>query len=119
MKTLRTFVPAKDYATARRFYKELGFEERFSSNEITIIACGPESFLLQNAYQKIWADNFMMQLMVVDLDAWWEKLEALDLAARYEGVKVKAPEDYPWGLREIHLIDPSGVLWHITQLPVG
>ncbi len=22
---------------------------------------------------------------------------------------------YPWGLREIHLIDPSGILWHIAQ----
>lgn len=32
---------------------------------------GQSSFLLQRYYQKEWAENFMMQLMVDDLDAWW------------------------------------------------
>jgi hypothetical protein len=29
-------------------------------------------------FQKDWAENFMMQLMVDDLDGWWEHIEALD-----------------------------------------
>jgi hypothetical protein len=115
--TLRTFVPAKSFETARRFYKDLGFTEKWSSDTLACIECGSESFLLQNAYQEVWANNFMMQLMVQDLDAWWDHLQKSEVATRYEGVKMKAPEDYPWGLREIHLIDPSGVLWHITQIP--
>ena len=57
----------------------------------------------------------MFHLMVEDLDAWWQWIQEKDLCHRYEGVKAKAPQDYPWGLREIHLIDPSGVLWHIAQ----
>jgi uncharacterized glyoxalase superfamily protein PhnB len=27
---------------------------------------------------------------------------------------MKSPQDYPWGKREIHLIGPDGVLWHIA-----
>lgn len=116
--TLRTFVPSRSYETSRRFYKELGFDEKWTSNELSIFhASESQSFFVQNFYRKEQAENFMMQLMVEDLDAWWTHLTSLDLESRYEGVKMKAPHDYPWGLREIHLIDPAGVLWHITQRP--
>jgi len=56
----------------------------------------------------------MMTLEVEDLDAWWEKLSVLELEKKYTEVKLKAPENYPRGKREIHLIDPSNVLWHIS-----
>ena len=116
---LRTFVPAKSYETARRFYKDLGFTETWTSDSLSSFECGSpaQSFLLQNFYVEEMASNFMMQLMVADLDAWWAHLEASGIAERYEGVRMKEPTDYPWGLREVHLIDPSGVLWHITQNP--
>ena len=45
---------------------------------------------------------------------WWRHLERMELPKKYEGVKLKAPEIYPWGNREIHLIDPCEVLWHIS-----
>ena len=38
-----------------------------------------------------------------------------DLVVRYEGVRAAKPRVYPWGLREINLIDPAGVLWHIAE----
>ncbi len=39
---------------------------------------------------------------------------ALDLPSKYPGVRTKAPTDYTWG-REVHLIDPGGVCWHIRK----
>ena len=51
-----------------------------------------------------------MVLNVEDLDAWWGHLVGLNLTSRFEGVKLREPEIYPWGKREIHMIDPSGVL---------
>jgi hypothetical protein len=51
---------------------------------------------------------------VGDLDAYGSELEALDLAERFQGVKLKAPTEFPWG-REIHIIDPEGVCWHVRQ----
>lgn len=112
---LRVFVPAKDYDVSTRFYEDLGFEVAWAADEVKEMRIEGFSFLLQNYYQKEWADNFMMQLKVSDLDAWWELIVEKDLVARYEGTRARKPTVYPWGLREIHLIDPSGVLWHIAQ----
>ncbi len=112
---LRVFVPAKDYDVSTRFYEDLGFEVAWAADEVREMRIGGFSFFLQNYYQKEWADNFMMQLKVTDLDVWWKHIVEKDLAARFEGVRAAAPKVYPWGLREIHLIDPAGVLWHIAQ----
>ncbi len=57
----------------------------------------------------------MMHLKVADLDAWWEHIVKKDLVRRYDGVRAAAPKVQPWGLREINLVDPAGVLWHIAQ----
>ena len=111
---LLPFVPAKDYATSRRFYRALGFTETFSDEGLTGFRLEGARFFLQNFYKEDLADNFMLSLMVEDVESWWQHVAAQNLPEGFPGVKVKAPEDYPWGLREIHLIDPAGVLWHIA-----
>lgn len=112
---LKVFVPAKDYALSTRFYEDLGFAVNWESDQIKEMKVGEYAFLLQNYYQEDWANNFMFHLMVEDLDAWWEHIQSKRLTEKYPDAKVKEPQDYPWGLREIHLIDPTGVLWHIVQ----
>lgn len=112
---LKPFIPAKDYELSTRFYKDLGFTIAWESHDVKELNIDRYSFLLQNFYQKEWADNFMVHLRVQDLDAWWEHIEQSRLVDRYPAVRAKEPFDYPWGLREIHLTDPSGVLWHIAQ----
>lgn len=112
---LRAFVPAKDYAISTQFYQDLGFELVWSSEEVNQFRLDRFTFLLQNFYVQEWAENCMMQLVVADLDAWWAHLQAQQLPERYPGVRIKEPQVYPWGLREIHLLDPAGVLWHIVQ----
>ena len=112
---LKVFVPSKDFSISTEFYQELGFSIVWQSPEVKEMKVGPFSFLLQNYFHEDFASNFMLHLMVEDLDAWWSHIKRKDLVAKYQGVKVKEPQDYPWGLREIHLIDPSGVLWHIAQ----
>jgi uncharacterized glyoxalase superfamily protein PhnB len=77
------------------------------------------AFILQQRYQKDWAENFMMQLMVDDLDRWWRKIEALDLPKSFGVPAPKPPAVQPWGLRVAFLVDPSGVLWHIAQRRAG
>jgi hypothetical protein len=114
---LKAFVPAKDYELSRRFFKDLGFMEVWTSPQLTGFQLGGFGFLLQNFYSKEMAENLMLSLVVEDLDAWWEHLSDLNLEKTYSGVRLTPPADYPWGLREVHLIDPSGVLWHISQEP--
>jgi hypothetical protein len=111
----RPFVPAIDFEISKKFYETLGFAKQFENSDIAAFAIGSGGFLLQNYYQKDWADNFMMQLLVDDLDAWWAHIQTLDLPARFGVVAPRAPEMQPWGLRESTLIDPAGVCWHIVQ----
>lgn len=110
----RPFLPAKDFELSKRFYETLGFE-KVLDGEVAIFNAGSGGFILQNYYQKEWAENFMMQLMVDDLDAWWEHITSLDLPGQFGVTPPKKPTMQPWGLRIAYLVDPSGVLWHIAQ----
>ena len=74
IKKLRTFVPAKDFETSKRFYADLGFQVKLLDQNLADIALGTHSFLLQNFYVPEWAGNFMMHLLVDDLDAWWRHI---------------------------------------------
>ena len=80
----RPFLPARDFELSKGFYEALGFEKLLDS-EVAIFRIGSGGFILQRYYQKEWAENFMMQLMVDDLDAWWTHIEALDLPGRFKG----------------------------------
>jgi catechol 2,3-dioxygenase-like lactoylglutathione lyase family enzyme len=110
----RPFLPAKDFDKSRAFYEALGFE-KLLDGDVAIFRVGQSAFILQRYYQKEWADNFMMQLMVRDLDAWWAHIQALDLATTFGVAPPKPPTMQPWGLRVAYVVDPSGVLWHVAE----
>ena len=110
----RPFLPAKDFDLSKRFYEALGFE-KLLDGDVAIFEIGSGGFILQNHYQKDWAGNFMMQLMVDDLDAWWSHISVLDLPSRFGVPAPSPPAIQPWGLRIAYVVDPSGVLWHIAQ----
>ncbi|MBD8874024.1 VOC family protein [Rhodanobacter sp. DHB23] len=112
---IKAFVPARDYEVSRRFYVDVGFEEKSEFKGIAYFALGSCSFLLQQFYQQAHADNFMMHLLVDDADGWHRRLTGEDILGRYaaHGVRMSEPGDREWGMRDFHLVDPSGVLWHI------
>jgi hypothetical protein len=114
----RPFLPARDFELSRRFYEALGFE-KLLDGEVAIFGAGSGGFILQRYFQKEWAENSMMQLMVDDLDGWWAHIQALDLPGQFGVPAPKAPAMQPWGLRVAYLIDPSGVLWHVAQRREG
>ena len=114
----RPFLPAKDFDVSRRFYKTIGFE-MLLDGEVAIFGSGSSSFILQRYYVKEWADNFMMQLMVDDLDSWWAHITRLELPHRFAVSEPRAPALQPWGLRVAYFVDPSGVLWHVAERQKG
>jgi predicted enzyme related to lactoylglutathione lyase len=111
---VRPFVPAKDFDLSKHFYEALGFE-KVLDGDVAIFQAGSGGFILQRYYQKEWAENFMMQLVVDDLDAWWHHIQGLDLPQKFGTPMPKPPAMQPWGLRVAYLVDPSGVLWHVAQ----
>ena len=111
---LKAFVPAKDFTLSQRFYQDLGFAMAWSDNNLACMQHGNTRFLLQNFYVKELADNFMMHLLVEDVDAWWAIVQERRIAEKY-GVRVLPPEQRPWQMRDFVVIDPSGVLWRIGE----
>ena len=114
----RPFLPAKDFAKSKRFYEALGFE-KILDGDVAIYRTGRSSFILQDYFDEDWAKHCMMQWMVDDLDAWWQRIVALDLPSQFGIPPPKAPQVQPWGLRVAFLVDPSGVLWHVAQRRPG
>jgi len=114
----RAFMPTRDFDVSKRCYETLGFE-KVLDGEVAIFNAGSGGFILQRYYQKDWAENFMMQLIVDDLDAWWVHINTLDLPDKFGVPAPKAPAMQPWGLRVTHVFDPSGVLWHVSQRREG
>lgn len=112
---LKTFVPARDFALSQAFYQAMGFKPGWVGDDLAYFSHGEHcAFLLQNFYIKEQAENFVMHLLVDDVDAWWQKLVSERLGERF-GVRLIAPQDQPWGMRDCMLFDPSGVLWRIAQ----
>ena len=111
---IKAFVPARDFALSKQFYQDLGFTVAWSSEDLAYLHHGSCAFLLQSYYVKEHADNFMMHMIVSNVDAWWREVEAKGIASKYN-TKAEPPEDRPWGLRDFILVDPTGVLWRIGQ----
>jgi uncharacterized glyoxalase superfamily protein PhnB len=116
---LKPFVPARDFELAKRFYADLGFALNRENSTTAEFRVGSWRFLLQNFYVRQFAENFMMHLMVEDVDRWWKHLSGIRLQEKYPGIVLKAPELQKWGLRVPFLTDPTGVLWHIADERAG
>ncbi|MBP3965568.1 MULTISPECIES: hypothetical protein [Paenibacillus] len=113
---LRPFVPSgADYELAQRFFKELGFECILSVQDISIFRLSEQEFILQNYSNQSFQDNYMMDLIVDDLDAWWTHIQAIMESGQFPTIRAKEPTVFPWGRRELHLIDPAGVCWHLAE----
>ena len=111
---IKAFVPAHDFELSKQFYQKLGFTVAFSSDEIAYLHHGNCSFLLQNFYVTEHANQFMMHLLVEQVDDWWQHVQDSGLIEQF-ATRTVAPQNQPWGMRDFVLIDPSGVLWRIAQ----
>jgi hypothetical protein len=114
---LRPFVPAQDFALSKRFYQALGFVPTHEDETVTILKLGSFSFILQNFYVKELADNTMVQLLVRDVDAWWRRIDAAKLVDAFAVKPPRPPAMQNWGMKVGFVFDPSGVLWHVAEVP--
>lgn len=104
---LYPFVPAgADFDTALAFFAELGFETLWRHDGLAGLRYGKALFFLQSIEVPDWQKNQMLTLEVDDLDGGLER--------RFAGARLKAPTEFPWG-REVNIVDPAGVCWHIRQ----
>jgi hypothetical protein len=112
---LYPFVPSgPNFTMSVDFFAELGFDTLWQHDGLAGLRFGGAYFILQEIDVPEWQKNQMITFEVDDLDAYWGEIDARDLPRRFSGVRMRPPTDFPWG-REIHIIDPSGVCWHVGQ----
>ncbi len=113
--TLYPFVPSgAHFAEAIAFFAELGFKIAWRQPGLAGLRFGGAYFLLQDIDVPEWQTNQMITFEVDDLEAYWTEIAAKALPERFAGVKLRPPADFAWG-RELHIIDPGGVCWHVRQ----
>jgi uncharacterized glyoxalase superfamily protein PhnB len=111
---IKAFVPSKDFSLSKQFYQDLGFTMASEGGGVAYFHWDHVSFLLQDFCAEGQAENFMMHILVEDVEAWWDLVQQSGVTTKY-GVKVSAIESQPWRMRDFCLTDPSGVLWRIGQ----
>ncbi len=111
---IKAFVPAKDFELSQQFYQDLGFTMASAGDGVAYFHFEHVSFLLQDYCVESLAENFMMHILVEDVAAWWDHVQASGVVPRY-GVRCTDVEAQPWDMLDFCLFDPSGVLWRIGQ----
>ena len=111
---IEPFIPSgADFQSSRQLFLKLGFNINWEVENLVGFENNGCRFILQKYDVKEFAENLMMRVMVDDLNAFWEKINNLNLTEKF-GVKLVEPTEFPWG-REVNLIDIAGVCWHFAE----
>ena len=84
-RSIRPFIGAKNFNLSRNFYRDLGFQEKVLTHDMSLFKTGELGFYLQDANIRDWIDNTMIFLEVEDVGRFWKELLALNLATKYKG----------------------------------
>ncbi len=109
---IKAFVPAKDYELSKQFYQDMGFNLKSEGGGVAYFQLGKSSFLLHDFYNREFAENLMMHLLVEDANAWFQELTNKGLVEKYN-IRITNLETQPWRMIDFIVSDPSGVLWRI------
>lgn len=111
---IKAFVPSKNFEVSKQFYRDLGFTMASEGGSVAYFHFGHVSFLLQDFCAEGSAENFNMHILVEDVEAWWNHVQASGVVSKY-GVKCTDIEVQPWKMKDFCLSDPAGVQWRIGQ----
>jgi len=114
IKSLKPYVPAKDFELSKRFYVALGFSMSEGWGGTADFALNGFAFRLQDYYVQDWANNFMFVIEVNDVEAWHQRALGLLNSGDFVGMQVKPPEPVD-GSTVLHVGDPTGVLLVFVQ----
>ena len=92
---IKAFVPSKEFHLSKQFYMDLGFSMASEGGGIAYFHFEHVSFLLQDFCAEALAENFMMHILVEDVDAWWSHVQKSQVVDKY-GVRVTPIEVQPW-----------------------
>ena len=114
IKSLKPYVPAKDFDLSKKFYSALGFAMSEGWGGTADFSLNGHAFRLQDYYVQDWANNFMFTIGVDDLEAWHQRALELLNSGSFPGMRVKPPEPVDDSM-VLHVVDPTGVLLVFVQ----
>ncbi|MGP9687994.1 hypothetical protein ACT3TH_02415 [Psychrobacter sp. AOP22-C1-C5] len=106
---IKVFVPSKNYDVSKAFYLEIGFKPEFVTDDLTLFQNGSSFLYLQRFYNQELADNFMLQICVLDIEEAFNVCSSSKHKTRITPIEQKA-----WG-KVFYLWGPAGELLHITE----
>jgi len=115
VKRFMVFLPAKDLALSKRFYLALGAELVDDGADYAEYKWANDRFILRSEYQKDWAENFGVHVIVEDATAFARRASELVASGDFPGVRVEGPRDEPWKYRVTYIWDPSGIELRFSQ----
>ena len=111
---IKAFVPASNFSLSKQFYQDVGFTMASDGGGVAYFHYGDCSFLLQDFYEPVHAQNFMMHMLVEDIHAWHQQITRAGVKEKYD-VNLSEVKTEPWGMLDFILTDPTGVLWRFGQ----
>ena len=113
---ISAFVPARDFELSKRFYRALGWETIDVGPGLALVTVADhQRFYVQDYYLKEFADNSMLHITVESASDWHAHVVAALEGGRFDGARVQAPAQQPYGATVVFVHDPAGVLIHLCQ----
>jgi len=112
---VKPFLGSKDFELSKTFYREIGFTENFSSDELAEFQLGDFRFYLQNYYQKKWCDNSMLHISVANAQLWYEHINSVIASGDFAAARISEPRHQDYGALVTFVWDPVGILLHFAQ----
>ena len=112
---IKAFIPSKNFDLSKQFYKDLGFTMASEGGGVAYFHFDQVSFLLQDFSAEAFAENFMMHILVQDVDAWWNLVHESGVIEKYnvEHFQVKNPNRNILSCRCARPMTPNTVGIHI------
>lgn len=112
--SLQPFVPSgSNFERSKELFQALGFVINWDAGDYIGFQRDECKFILQKYNNETFAENFMINIGVDDVDAFWNEVNEKQLVQKF-GIRLGKPIDQPYG-REVNIIDIAGVCWHFVQ----
>jgi hypothetical protein len=113
---LRVFVPAHDMELTADFYVALGWELGFNTPTLKLLQNNDHRFYLNNQFPESYTRHFRMHITVEDAYVSFDHVTAVVANDnRFSSVRIKPPEEQPYGAIVTYVYDTSGVLLDLCQ----
>jgi hypothetical protein len=112
--SLQPFVPSgSDFTGSKQLFVDLGFTIKWDAGDYIGFEKDGCNFILQKYNNKDFAENFMVNVQVTDVEQFLQQIKDNQLTSKYK-IRVSEPSMQPYG-KEVNLIDLAGVCWHFVQ----